>query len=125
MRVKVFLLVQVALAVAVLCQGCWVVVAGAGAAGAVAYAKGDLQAVESHDVDAVYAATKKAIADIGLVVVADSKTEVVARDSSDRKITIRLTPAAENATRLSIRVGVFGDETMSNFIYGKIHDNLR
>jgi hypothetical protein len=113
----------------VLAQGCVVAAVGAGAAGTVAYLRGDLQAVESSDLDSVYAATKKAIAELELSVTKDNKDAlqavIVARDAGDKKITIKLTKTAENSTKVSIRVGMFGSETKSRLIHQKIHDNLR
>ena len=49
---------------------------------------------------------------------------VVARDSRDKKITIKLTATTEEATKLSIRVGTFGSETKSRMIHDKIKENL-
>lgn len=123
---KVALAVLLVLAAAVV-QGCVVAAVGAGA-GTVAYLRGDLEAVESQDLDAVYTATKKAIDQLGYKVTKDAKdaleAEIVARDAADDKITIVLKKTAEDATKLSIRVGTFGDETKSQLIYGKIRDNL-
>jgi hypothetical protein len=113
---------------AVLLQGCVIAAVGAGAAGTVAYMRGDLQAVESESLDTVYAASKKAVAKLGLSVTRDSKDSlsavIVARDAQDKKITITLKSTGENMTKLSIRVGTFGSETKSRLIYQKIHDYL-
>ena len=51
--------------------------------------------------------------------------EVVARDSQDKKITIKLTATAEGSTKISIRIGVFGSETKSRLIYDQIKKNLQ
>ncbi|HUW20262.1 MAG TPA: DUF3568 family protein [Sedimentisphaerales bacterium] len=109
-------------------QGCMVAAVGAGAAGTVAYLKGDLEAVESKNIDTVYRATKAALNEMGLKVTKDSKdtlgAEIVARDAGDKKITIKLKTTAENTTKLSIRVGMFGDETKSRLIYDRIREKL-
>jgi hypothetical protein len=114
---------------AVLIQGCWYVAVGAGAAGTVAYVKGELKAVESKDIDTVYAATKKAVEQLDLKVTQDLKdalgAKVVARDAQDKKIMINLKKMADETTELSVRVGTFGSRTKSNLIYQKIHDNLK
>jgi hypothetical protein len=114
---------------AVFAQGCMLVAVGAAAGGTVAYVKGDLEAVESKDLDSVYAAAKQAVDQLGLKVTRDSKDAlqavIVARDARDKKNTIKLKKLADDTTKLSIRVGVWGSKTQSNLIYQKIHDNLQ
>lgn len=51
--------------------------------------------------------------------------EVIARDAGDKKITIRLGATAEGATKISIRIGVFGSETKSRLIYDQVKKNLK
>lgn len=113
---------------ALLLPGCMLAAVGAGAAGTVAYLKGDLESVESAPLDAVYTATEKAVEEMGLFVVSKEKDALgarfVLRDMADRKITIYLTPVSEITTKLSIRVGVFGDEPRSRRIYEQIKANL-
>jgi len=102
---------------------------GAAAAGTVAYVKGDLQAVEAKDLSSVYQATKKAYEQLELRITTDSKdalsATIVARDAQDKKVIIKLAATAEGATKLSIRVGVFGSETKSRLIYDQIKKNLQ
>jgi hypothetical protein len=108
-------------------QGCLVAAVGAGA-GTVAYMRGDLEAVEAKDIDAVYAATKKAVEQLELDVSSDTKdalsAEIVARDAQDKKITIRLKSTTEDTTQISVRVGTFGSETKSRLIHDQIKKNL-
>jgi len=110
-------------------SGCVVAAVGAGAAGTVAFIKGDLQAAEAKKLDVVYDATLKALEELELPVSQKSKdkmsAEIVARDAQDKKITIKLRATTEETTKISIRVGVFGSETKSRLIYQKIHDNLQ
>ncbi len=102
---------------------------GVGAAGTVAYLKGDLEAVEAANLQTVYKATLKALDELELCVTRQSKdvlsAEIIARDAADQKVTINLKATTENTTKLSIRIGFFGSETKSRFIYQKIHDNVR
>jgi len=129
MRKESVFLAVVFVGTAVLTGGCMLVAVGAGAAGTVAYLKGDLEAVEAANLDTVYKATLKALDELELRVTKRSKdllsAEIIARDAADQKVTIKLKPATENTTKLSIRIGVFGSETKSRFIYQKIHDHLR
>jgi hypothetical protein len=109
--------------------GCMVAAVGAGAAGTVAYVRGDLEAVESKELDTVYKATLKAVDELELNVTKETKDSlsavIVARDAQDKKITIKLGATTEDTTKLSIRVGLFGSETKSRLIYQKIHENLQ
>jgi hypothetical protein len=111
--------------------GCLAVVAGAGAAGTVAYLRGDLETEESYKLDTVYTATREAMNQLELSVL-EGKTEkdalsatIVARDASDQRITVRLKAQSEQSTKLSIRVGTFGNETKSNMLYNRIRENLK
>ena len=128
MRKKKLILVVLLLAMVGLVEGCMLAVVGVGAAGTIAYVRGDLEAVESENLDAVYEATLKAVEEIELHVTSKKKDAlsaiIVGRDAQDKKVTIKLNSTAEKTTKLSIRIGVFGSETKSRLIYQKIRDNL-
>jgi len=123
------ILLGLLISLAALIPGCLAVAVGAGAVGTVAYIKGDLEAVEAKNIDAVYAATKQAVKQLGLTVTSDYKdvhsAEIIARDAEDRKTTIKLKAVSAQTTKLSIRVGTFGNKVRSSLIYQKIHDNLK
>ena len=128
---QVFLILALA-GMAVLAQGCAVAWVGVGlgvGAGTVAYLRGDLEAVESKDIDTVLEATEKAIEELELKVSKKTRDKmsavIVARDAQDEKITIKLNATADESTKLSIRVGGFGDETKSRLIYQKIQEKLK
>jgi hypothetical protein len=76
-----------------------------------------------------YAATLKALDQLQIVPtqkLKDSLTaEVIARTSDDTKITIKLTRVEDKITKISIRVGVFGDQAQSTTIYEHIKQNLK
>jgi hypothetical protein len=116
---------------AVLIEGCTVAVVGAAAAagGTVAYVRGDLEAVELRDIGTVYRATLKAVDELELNVTRRTKdvlsAVIVAHDAQDKKITIKLSSTTEKTTKLSIRIGLFGNETKSRLIYQKIRENLQ
>jgi len=127
---QVFLILALG-GMAILAQGCTVALVGAGVAagaGTVAYLRGDLEAVEPKNIDTVFEATEKAVEELGLKVSNKTKDKmsavIIARDAQDKKITIKLRAAAEGGTKLSIRVGGFGDETKSRLIYQKIREKL-
>ena len=124
---QVFLLLLLSVA-AVLAQGCVVAAVGAGAAGTVAYVRGDLQTVETAGMEALYKASLEAFDKLELAVIQKAKdamtAEIISRDAEDKKIRIKLKSTAEGMTELSIRIGMFGDETKSRLIYEAIKKEL-
>ena len=129
MKSQQVILVLLVLCSPVLLGGCMLAAVGAGAAGTVAYVKGDLEAVEAKKLDTVYDATKKALEQLELSVSVDTKDKIsatiIARDSSDKKITVKLSAATEDSTKISIRFGTFGSETKSGMVLDKIKENLK
>ena len=123
------LLISMLLGSMLVLQGCVVAAVGIGAAGTIAYVRGDLHAVETASIDEVYDATLKALKELELIPTRKAKdalgAEIITYDAQDKKIAIRLKSQAEGTTKLSIRIGVFGSETKSRLIYQKIRDNLR
>lgn len=128
MRTSDIALVAVACVALLTVGGCVVAAVGVGAAGTVAYVKGDLELVEPTGLDQVYSATERAVDDLGLFVLSKKKDElaasIIARDADDKKIYIRLSATAQGTTKLSIRVGTFGNETKARLVYDKIKENL-
>ncbi|MBN2271018.1 MAG: DUF3568 family protein [Sedimentisphaerales bacterium] len=114
---------------AITVSGCVLAAVGAGAAGTVAYVKGDLEILEAKGLDDVYAASKKALEGLELTVIQDNKDKIgatlVSRDSQDKKITITLKAVTDESTEISIRYGTFGSEAKSSMIYNKIKENLK
>jgi len=129
MKSQQVILVLLVLCSPVLLGGCMLAAVGAGAAGTVAYVKGDLEAVEAKKLDTVYDATKKALEQLELSVSVDTKDKIsatiIARDSSDKKVTVKLSAATEDSTNISIRFGAFGNETKSGMVLDKIKENLK
>ncbi len=113
----------------VILSGCLAAAVGVGAVGGVVYIKGALEAVEAKDIETVYAATKKAASQLGLMVTNDfidaHSAEISGRDGEDRKTVIKLQSTSAETTKVSIRVGLFGNELRSSYIYQKIHENLQ
>ncbi len=109
-------------------MGCAVALIGAGAAGTVAYIKGDFQATEPYGVREVYRASKEAIRDLGLARISESQdslgAQVITRDALDKKITIKIKYITEYSSQLYIRVGMFGNEEKSRQVYLKIREYL-
>lgn len=108
--------------------GCLVVAAGAGAAGAVAYVRGDLQTNLNASLPASVKATNKAIERLRFSKISQQDDAlsgvIVCRNAQDDKITITLKKTTDSLTAISIRVGIFGDETLSLTILGEIQKAL-
>jgi hypothetical protein len=128
MQVKRVLLILTLIGIAVVGQGCIAVAVGVGAAGTIAYVRGDLEAVESHSLDEVYEATLEAVKELELQSVYKTKdaltATITAYDAQDKKVKIILKKTADQITKISIRIGTFGSETKSRLIYQAIQDNL-
>ncbi len=89
------------------------------------YQMGKLSLEETKGIDAVYAATEKAMSDLGLKVVQRTKdalqAEVVARDAQDKKVIVKLLSVTKDTTKVSINVSPM---EKAQRIYESIHDNL-
>jgi hypothetical protein len=125
-------LVVVVLCAAALCgSGCAVLLvgaaAGAGVAGA-AYALGDLEAHLEADPPAVAKAAERALNALQIRVISNAVSgldaRLVGRTGADRKVTVKVKGAGEGRSEISIRVGAFGDETMSRSILRRIEKEL-
>jgi hypothetical protein len=128
MRMKRVFLSLMLIAIGIFGQGCVAAAVGLGAAGTIAYIRGDLQSTEAQNIQVVYSAALKAVDELHLNLISKSQDAlsaiIIARDAEDKKITIKMTASSEQTTKLSIRIGTFGDETKSQQIYQKIYNNL-
>jgi hypothetical protein len=116
-----------ALAIAAL-QGCLAVAAAAGAGAGVAYAKGDLEATLDGTPPEIVSAAEAALEDMEIAVTAARSTaldgEVRGETARDKDVSISVAKRSDATSRLSIRVGTFGDESMSRAIYDRIRARL-
>ncbi|MGE5296803.1 MAG: DUF3568 family protein [Solirubrobacterales bacterium] len=130
MRLRLLFLALLLAGLATSSGGCLAIAVGAGAAGTVAYMRGDLEAEEPYGIEQTYAATRDAVDSLGLKIInGDSGADalsacVTARDSSDKKVVVRLKAVTSNVTKVKVRVGTFGDEAKTRRIYNTIHDRL-
>ena len=108
-------------------SGCLVAAAGA-AVGGVAYAKGDLDAIVDGNVDQAFDATKAAFEELKMPLLSSNngagEAKVEARVGTDNKATVNIKGQSEKASKVTIRVGTFGDEAISQSILEKIKANL-
>lgn len=107
--------------------GCIVAAAGAGA-GAVAYVRGELDANLNNDYNKVVDSTRRSIKDLEFALVSENKDALkavfVARTALDKKVEITIENSGKRLTHIKIRVGLFGDESLSVSILDKIKAGL-
>jgi hypothetical protein len=106
-----------------------IAVAAAGAAGAgVAWVRGTLEVNLEDNLDVVYKATQNAVRELEFAPVNERKSgvdaSVLARTALDKRVEIVLKKIGPNTTHVSIRVGVFGDETLSLAVLDRIKAGL-
>ena len=117
------------LALALLCSGCLTLAVGAagGVAGAV-YVMGKLQDELNHPLHAVHEAALAGIKDLDLPVLQDKEDKLTAQLESEfadgKHVWIDLDTVADSHTRITIRVGLAGDEVRSRKILDAIKKHL-
>jgi hypothetical protein len=108
--------------------GCAAVLVGSAAAGTVAYVEGELQKTEKGSVAQLAEATEDAFKDLEYKQISkttdQTSAELIARTSGDDKVTVKLTMATDDTTKVGIRVGMFGNQELSLTILDQIEKNL-
>ncbi len=116
------------LSVLVLTSGCLALAAGAGAGAAVAYMRGDLDVTLDANLAKSVRAAEKAIAQLKYAKISDRQdalqATLISRNASDQKIELYLEKLTDDATKLKIRVGTFGEESMQQEILKRVRSNL-
>lgn len=130
MNNKLFLLALLA-ALAALSSGCLLFVVGAAAgagAGTYAYVNGELCSSEAVKLDKAWDATQAGVKDLGYNVVEKQKValeaHLTARGPGDKKVQVKLVKQSDTVTEIRIRVGTFGDESLSRQILNKIKSHF-
>ena len=123
-------LILIVLCVALLATqtGCLLVAAGAGAGAGVAYVRGDTEITLPARPEAVAAASEAAAKEMRLTVTSNNSSQfdarVVSRTASDTPVVVDVKSAGPDASRVSIRVGRFGDDAMQATMLEKIRKHL-
>src|SRR5687768_4237583 len=119
----------IGLVLACLCSGCVALAVGAagGVAGAV-YVMGKLQEELNHPIVAVHEATLQGLRDLNLPISEDKADKLAAHVESKladgTHVWVDLDSVADSRTKLTIRVGVVGDEARSRKIFAVIKTHL-
>jgi N-acetylglutamate synthase/N-acetylornithine aminotransferase len=131
MRTVTSTLILIVLCIALLATqaGCFLAVAAAGTGAGVAYVRGDTDAVVSALPQEVAAASEAAAKEMNLTVTSNNSSRldarVVARTASDTPVVVSVKAEGPEASRVSIRVGRFGDDSMQATMLQKIRQNLK
>lgn len=109
-------------------SGCVAVAVGGAAAGTVAWIRGALEVAVDAPIEKVGNAATATMTEMKFSLIS-SKVDVVsgvivARTAQDVKVEILLKKITEKSTKVSIRVGVFGDQALSQQIYDALRKNL-
>jgi hypothetical protein len=122
---------QVALLLILVIQlsGCAaVIIGGAAATGGLLYVRGKLQEDIKASTTRVHRASIAGLKELGLPLQKDRKDDVTARIKSEfadgKDISIHIDYISESTSRLTIRVGAFGDKKRSLKIRDSIHRHL-
>jgi hypothetical protein len=109
-------------------SGCVAVAVGAGAGAAVAYVRGDLDAMLDADLARSIHAVNRAIDQLKFAKVSEKEDALqavlIARNATDRKIEFFLAKLSDGTTSLKIRVGTFGEDALQVQILEQIKSNL-
>jgi len=121
------LLASALLATVAVTSGCVAVVAAGAAGGAVAWVRGAVVTSLDSDLDRVYRASQQALADLQFAKITDRKSgidaELMSRTALDKKVVIALERVG-NATKVTIRVDLLGDQQLSLSILDRIKAHL-
>ena len=109
--------------------GCALLVVGAAAgAGGMAYVRGALEARVNAQPPAVAQATENAFKSLGIVKISGAASaldaEILGRTATDKKVKVVVKGEGAGTSKLTIRIGTFGDETMSRAVFDKIEEGL-
>ena len=123
-----FLLVPLAALCLAFLPGCVAVVAGAAGAGTVAWVNGRLDATLEKDIESVKNAVSQAITQLQFAKISERKDALTAifvvRTAEDKKIEIKVFKIVDQASKVQIRVGFFGDQPLQLTVLDKIKSNL-
>lgn len=97
---------------------------GAAAVGAVRYVGGELRSTEEISLSRAWKATQLAMGDLEFHIEEKGKdafdAELNASGASGKKIKVALKKISDKRTEVRIRIGIFGDESLSRQILEKI-----
>ncbi len=125
---RAFLLWSLLTALLLSSTGCVAILAGGAGAGAVAYVRGEAKGNVNASVDRTAQAVSAVVSEMNLNLIQSTSDEVsaefTARTADDKRVRINLASAGNNITEVRVRIGTFGDETLSRDIFNRIEARL-
>jgi hypothetical protein len=110
-------------------SGCLVAAAAAGTGATVAYIKGDLDANVDASPQRTVEATNNAVKELGFVLVSSNGSaadgEVISRTAADKRVKVTMKRLTDTSSKVTIRVGTWGDEAISLQVLEKIKKHLQ
>ena len=108
--------------------GCASTTADAAGGASVAYALGDLEAEVESTPQKIVKAARGALEDLEIHIASVDSTsldgQVIGHTATDDKVDITVKRLDDTRSRISIRIGIFGDEEGSRRIYDAIRERL-
>ena len=108
--------------------GCPLILLTGAAAGAAVYSLGALSATRNITLDQAWNAGLQAFNDLDIAIAGKERDgltgEIVGIGAGNTKIRIHLKKLFEDVTKVTIRVGFFGDELQSRIIWGKMETHF-
>ena len=127
-RLAALLVAGALLPVLALSSGCVAVLAGAGAGATVAYVRGDLDTTLDASFAKSVRAAQKTLAGLKYAKISERQdalqSTLIYRNAGDQKIELYLEKVTADSTKLKIRVGTFGEESLQQEILTRLKSNL-
>ncbi|MCG6536893.1 MAG: DUF3568 domain-containing protein [Syntrophales bacterium LBB04] len=124
-------LVSLGVTFCLLTSGCEVLMVGGAAmgtsSGTYLYLNGEVNGEYNFPLEAVWAACEKTMTDMHAVNVEKTRkigSGDISATINEKPVTLKVKYEGRDKTSLGVRVGLFGDETASKFLYDKIRDNI-
>jgi len=122
------LLVALAIQISGCAEAVLVGVGAAGGAGAVVWIKGKMEENLNMPFSKVHTATLAALKDLELPIKKEQKRGLKARIESqfpdEKYVWVSIRAVTESSSKITVRVGVFGDKSRSQKIFEAIHQRL-
>ena len=113
--------------VMIMCSGCAFLVGtaigGGAGVGATKYVKGEMEGSYAATMSSTWLACKGALGELGIGIFGSSKETpthwvIEGRSEGGKEVQVTLDALSDKVTKVSVRVGIFGDQQLST----KIHD---
>lgn len=115
-------------AILALTSGCMALAVGAGAGATVAYVRGDLDVTLDASFAKSVRAAEKTLEGLKYAKISNQQdalqATLISRNAADQKIELYLEKLTDDATKLKIRVGTFGEDSLQQEILTRIKSNL-